>query len=80
MSGNCHKHFRTEDQARAFIQEWTDLYLEILLDLSASKLAQGWRPTPASLLLVRADLMAPSGSTDIEDLVEHMADTNLGRE
>jgi hypothetical protein len=42
--GACHKSFRTEAQAEAFIRDWEDSVAEVCRMATKQKLDSGWRP------------------------------------
>lgn len=42
--GNCHKHFRTEEQAKQFIRDWEDAFAKVFMKQMISDLRAGRRP------------------------------------
>ncbi|KAF1850581.1 uncharacterized protein K460DRAFT_412268 [Cucurbitaria berberidis CBS 394.84] len=44
ISGACHKHFRTKEQAEAFIEDWKETYAEVWRRAVKEALDNGLRP------------------------------------
>jgi viroplasmin and RNaseH domain-containing protein len=49
ISGACHKHFRTKEQAEAFIEDWKETYAEVLRREVKKALDEGLRPKDMKL-------------------------------
>jgi len=47
--GACHKHFRTKEQAEAFIEDWKETFLEVLHRALKNALDEGLRPQDLKL-------------------------------
>lgn len=44
VSGACHKHFRTREQAEAFIEDWKQTVSDVYYNEIKAALDQGCRP------------------------------------
>lgn len=44
VSGACHKHFRTREQAEAFIEDWKNSYADVWRAEIKKALDEGLRP------------------------------------
>jgi hypothetical protein len=58
FSGACHKHFRTLQQAEAFIADWEEMYACVVKAKIKNELSDGYRPvkmqgTPVHLSLIQ---------------------------
>jgi hypothetical protein len=49
ISGACHKHFRTKEQAEAFIEDWKEAYAEVWRRAVKGALDEGLRPQNMNL-------------------------------
>ena len=83
FSGSCHKHFRTMEQAEAFIEDWKVACTEVWSRELKKALDQGLRPVDIKLDL-EGILQGSSGSSAdpaVEDLSRSLERTlYLGRE
>lgn len=49
FSGACHKRFRTEEQAKAFIEDWKESFAEVCRREIKKELDKGLRPKDMKL-------------------------------
>jgi viroplasmin and RNaseH domain-containing protein len=49
VPGACHKHFRTKEQAEAFIEDWKETYAEVWRRAVGEALDEGLRPQDMKL-------------------------------
>ncbi|CAI6226428.1 unnamed protein product [Periconia digitata] len=65
----CHKHFRTEAQAEAFIEDWKEAYAEVIYRAVKEGFSKGMKPRDLKLNLVESLFEEPSDH-DIEEIGE----------
>lgn len=73
FSDACHKHFRTQAQAEAFIADWVEMYACMVKAKIKKELLDGYRPAKMKGLPVELTLKI-GGSND-----EHELTDGLGR-
>lgn len=73
ISGACHKCFRTEAQAKAFIEHWKESYAEVVRQAVRERLDKGLRPRDMS---VNVEGLLQEGS-QVDSLAEQLG-TRLG--
>jgi hypothetical protein len=73
VSGACHKCFKTEAQAEAFIEDWKESYAEVVRQVVRKGLDEGLRPRDMSLKVEgllqevgQAELLAEQLGTRLE--------------
>ena len=65
FSGACHKHFRTLDQAEAFIADWEEMYVKAKIK---EELSEGHRPAQ-----MRETPVPLSSKIEFDDTDEELA-------
>jgi Caulimovirus viroplasmin len=66
FSGACHKHFRTLEQAEAFIADWEEMYACIVKAKIKEELSDGHRPAQMRETTVPLSLKIEFDDTDEE--------------
>ncbi|KAH0367723.1 putative C6 transcription factor, partial [Aureobasidium melanogenum] len=57
---SCHQKFRTEEQAKEFIDDWCKEYHKMLVAATTEKLKAGWRPLSSGFALPDGTLLPPA--------------------
>lgn len=73
ISGGCHKRFRTQAQAEAFIEDWKESFAEVWRREIKQALDRGLRPQDMSMSM--KDVLYETGNKDaVEDLTGEVSD------
>ena len=65
----CHKHFRTELQAKAFIEDWKETFADVCRRSIKQKLDDGFRPNDMELSIKKMSRAVEyNGGDDILDI------------
>jgi hypothetical protein len=71
ISGACHKRFRTEDQAQAFIEDWKKSFAAVYHAAMMEALDKGFRPSDLKLsvegILYKTETKS-EGTDDLDEL------------
>lgn len=70
VSGACHKRFKTEAQAEAFIDDWKEAYADVVRRAVKQQLDKGLRPLDMRLNI--GLLHNRSADLVVEDIAEQM--------
>ena len=75
VSGECHKRFRTLDQAEAFIEDWKETFADVYRGAIKDALDRGFRPN--NMKLSTEGILHKSGEkTENTDIVDEL---NFGK-
>ncbi|KAJ5805619.1 uncharacterized protein N7503_003221 [Penicillium pulvis] len=84
VEGSCHKRFKTEAQAKEFIDEWKETFAGIWSEIIREALDEGLRPRSIDAFrphemrqTVVSFLHMPGTSTDIDELVKETERASL---